>query len=124
MEHKEDLLQKNCVKWFKLQYPNILIHHSPNGGKRTQKVNKYGQKYSPEAAKFKAMGTLAGFPDIFVPKPIGIYHGLFIELKTGKNYLTENQKTVMEKLIDNGYFVKPCYTFDDFKLTVERYFNL
>ncbi len=56
MRGQEDRLQIACVRWFRIQYPEHLIHHSPNGGKRN----------AIEAKKFKDMGVVAGFPDLFI----------------------------------------------------------
>ena len=49
----------------------IVHHHSPNGGARDWR----------EGAKFKRMGTSAGFPDFVIPYARKGYHGLYIELK-------------------------------------------
>lgn len=54
-KHEEEALQMACVQWFKLQYPHVIIHHSPNGGKRAVKVNAKGEKYCPEGLRFKKM---------------------------------------------------------------------
>lgn len=53
----EDTEQIYFVQWFRRQYPKVLIFHIPNGGKRGK----------TEAARFKAMGVVAGVPDLFVP---------------------------------------------------------
>ena len=101
----------DCVSWFKLQFPNILIHHSPNGGFRNAR----------EAARFKKMGTLSGFPDIFIGYANSKFHGLFIEMKAYSNKLTKNQKDVFEYLLQQGYFCEVCYCLDDFIGAVNNY---
>jgi len=111
MKHLEDNLQTGCVLWFKSQYPNILIHHSPNGGYRNAR----------EAARFKQMGTQSGFPDLFIAAAKKGYNGLYIELKTGKNKPTDKQLSVMQKLENEGYKCVVCYCFDEFKITVNEY---
>ncbi|MCL1936854.1 MAG: VRR-NUC domain-containing protein [Candidatus Azobacteroides sp.] len=112
-KHPEDSLQTACVKWFRLQYPNHLIHHSPNGGYRNIR----------EAARFKEMGTISGFPDLFIPVESKEYNGLFVELKCGKNKPTNNQLTVMDRLRKEGYLCVVCYCFDEFKETVNNYLS-
>lgn len=81
--HEEEDLQIACRKWFDLQWGEKtvngekigpLLHHSPNGGKRTVR----------EAARFKAMGTRAGFPDLWLGVPVGDCPYLCLELKTLK----------------------------------------
>jgi len=113
MKHVEDDLQMNCVFWFKLQYPEYLIHHSPNGGKRNAR----------EAARFKKMGTLSGFPDIIIPVARKGYHALFIELKAEKNRLTQSQMLVINQLISEGYKCEVCYSLEQFRDIVNDYFN-
>lgn len=51
-----------------------LVAHVPNGGKRTK----------AEAARFKAVGVVAGFPDLMV---IGPGKVLFMELKAPRKRL-------------------------------------
>lgn len=106
MMHKEEHLQESCVRWFDLQYPPLrpLLHHSPNGGRRDLK----------EAARFKRMGTRAGFPDIILLLPSIGGHFLAMELKYGRGVQTESQKA-MEKAIEAAggkYAVVRC--FEDF----------
>ena len=43
----------------------------PNGGKRTKVT----------ASRLKAEGVRAGVPDTFLPIPVGMFHGLWIEFK-------------------------------------------
>jgi hypothetical protein len=111
MKFAEDTLQINCVIWFKLQYPKLLIHHSPNGGKRDAR----------EAARFKTMGTVSGFPDLFIPIAKHGFHGLFIEMKAGSNKLTKNQHNVISILKESGYKCEVCYNLDEFMKVVNEY---
>lgn len=61
MNHPEHELQKSCVKWFRLQYPEYtnLLFAIPNGGKRNAR----------EAARLKAEGVTPGVPDLFLQLP-------------------------------------------------------
>lgn len=105
MRHPETDLQKACVKWFKLQYPHELINHQPNGGKRNE----------IEAAKFKEMGTVPGWPDLFIP-----CIGLFVELKSEKGRLSKNQEKVITYLKNLGYCVHIINNFDTFVEVVKK----
>lgn len=79
--HPEEDLQKQCCEWYDLQWGSRkykgkklkkALHHSPNGGRRSAR----------EGARFKAMGTRAGFPDFILIIPVGGCPYLCIELKT------------------------------------------
>lgn len=79
MKQYEADQQRKLFQWttfIRTKYPEIdLMFHIPNGGSR----NKL------EAANLKKQGVKAGVPDLFLPVGRGSYHGLFIELKYGKN---------------------------------------
>jgi len=113
MKRTEDRLQIAAIRWFKMQYPDIMIHHSPNGGYRTK----------VEGGIFKAMGTIAGFPDIFIMKPNEKYHALFIEFKSEKGIQTKWQKHFEYKSERNGYKYVICRSLDEFMDVVRNYLN-
>lgn len=82
------------------EYKHIPIFHIPNEGKRSYMT----------ARKLREQGLKRGVPDLFLPEPHGSYHGLFIEMKFGKNTLTEAQKRWCRILSANGYAVLVCWT--------------
>lgn len=90
-KHEEDDLQRACVCWFDLQYPQyrLRLHHSPNGGKRN----------AIEAAKFKQMGVRAGFPDLLLLISNKYYPFMGIELKTKTGRQSDYQKPIKRNLI-------------------------
>ena len=116
MRHIEDTLQKTCVSWFSLQCPKYakLLHHSPNGGKRN----------ATEAAKFKAMGVRAGFPDLGLYIARHGYHGLFIELKTAKGRQTDKQKYYQAMLEEQGYLYEVVRSLEEFRNIINKYMIL
>ena len=114
MRHPESELQKQCVTWFRYCFPGRIIFHVPNGGKR----NKL------EAIRLKQEGVLAGIPDLCIPEPSKDYHGAFIELKAGKNSLTDTQREQILKLKDRGYFVEVCRSLDEFIQITGQYLIL
>lgn len=75
-----------------------LIYHVPNGGQRSVAV----------AGKLKAEGVKAGVPDICLPVARGIYHGLYIELKAGRNKATAEQEWWLSALSEEGYKAILC----------------
>ena len=90
------------------QYIPLLrehIYHIPNGGRRNPQ----------EAKKLKAMGVRPGVLDLHLPLPImhrplltGESHGLYIEMKAGKNGLTDNQIKFFNQAQANGYECYEC----------------
>ena len=49
------------------------------------------------------------------------YHALFIEMKTEKGKLSDTQKIVHAQLINAGYAVKVCRSFEEFTITIKKY---
>ena len=97
------------------RYPELaLIHHIPNGGKRTK----------TEAAQFKRAGVKAGIPDIFLPAAREEYHGLYIEMKVGKNEPTEEQCKMIRKLNDQYYCTVICYSVEEAVDVIESYLSI
>lgn len=90
------------------------MFHIPNGGSR----NKL------EAANLKRQGVRAGVPDLFLPVARGDFHGLFIEMKYGKNKPTDKQKEWLVNLGGQGYAVAVCYGFNEAKRKILCYLNL
>lgn len=88
-----------------------LLHHVPNGGKRDTKT----------AVNLKREGVKAGVPDIVLPVSRGGYHGLYIELKVGKNKTSPKQKEWIENLKAEGYFAVVCYGWLEARDVIEEY---
>lgn len=113
MKNLESKLQIECVKWFRLNYPKVLIMSIPNGGHRNIVT----------ARIMKAEGVLPGVPDLFIPFPTNGYAGLFVELKWHNNKPTEAQIEVMAKLESFGYKCYVCNSFDSFVAAVQGYLH-
>lgn len=113
MRHDEEDMQTACVRWFNLQYPRYapLLHHSPNGGRRSIR----------EAARFKAMGTRAGFPDLVLLVPRLGCGALFLELKTPKGAQSASQKRYQALLEANGYKYIIIRKFEQFQKVISTY---
>jgi len=113
MNHAESRLQAACVKWFRLQYPDTLIFAIPNGGARN----------AITGAILKAEGVMAGIPDLFIAKPCGMFHGLFIEMKADKGRVKPHQMEIIRKLQNTGYAVYVCRSFEAFQEAVQEYIH-
>lgn len=88
------------------------LFHIPNGGSRNP----------IEARNLKYQGVKAGVPDLFYPVPNKKYHGLFIEMKFGKNKPTKPQKEWLEYLNSVGYLAVVCYSADEAFKVLNKYF--
>lgn len=83
-----------------LVHPELaLLVHIPNGGQRQYLT----------AAILKGQGVQAGFPDLFLPVARSGFHGLCIEMKWGKNDLSDNQKAWKLALEHQGYKHVTCW---------------
>jgi len=114
----EHLEQKNLFYWAALQearHPQLgLMFAVPNGGLRNKLVAK----------KLKAEGVKAGVPDIFLAVPRDPYHGLFIEMKFGKNKATDNQIKWLNGLQFEGYETAICYSWGEAKDIICKYLGI
>ncbi len=85
------------------------------------------RKSSPQyGALLKRMGVRAGVSDIFVAiaSPCGNYHGLWIELKAGKNKPTTSQLQFIADMINQGYCAKVCYGAEESIKVIKEYLNI
>ncbi|CEN23149.1 VRR-NUC domain-containing protein [Paraclostridium sordellii] len=118
MKRSEASEQILLIQWCELQkfkYPELgMIFHVPNGGSRNRL----------EAINLKKQGVKAGVPDLFLPKSNGKYHGLFIEMKFGKNGTTENQDKWLKNLNGQGYKAVVCNGFEEAKETITKYMSI
>lgn len=118
MKQYEADQQRKLFQWTtftRTEYPEVdLMFHIPNGGSR----NKL------EAANLKRQGVKAGVPDLFLPVSRGGYHGLFIELKYGKNKPTEKQAEWLKSLNEQGYAVAVCYGCEEASEKILKYLKL
>lgn len=108
MKHQESTLQTQCVKWFRYQYPHLVIYAVPNGGSRNVR----------EAQRLKSEGVLAGVADLTILLPQG--KSLYIEMKVKGNRQTPNQKEFQQKAEALGHKYYVCYSFEDFEKVVKQ----
>ena len=106
-KHIEESIQVACVKWFRLQYPNLVIFAVPNGGSR----NLY------EAKNMKESGTLAGVADLVIVGNGG--RVLFVEMKAGKNKQEDSQVLFQNKVEKLGHKYIICRSREQFMKEVD-----
>ncbi len=110
-KHIEDDNQKALFQWAAHIKELRWMHAIPNGGKRNAR----------EGARLKAQGAKSGVWDIFLPLPLNGVSGLYIEMKSGNNKLTENQKEFGEAMKNNGYQCNVCYSWIEAKKVISDY---
>lgn len=119
IKHTEADYQQQVVEWARWahrsgKYPNLdLLHCSLNGVKLS----------ALQATKSKQQGMLSGVPDLFLPVPMGGYHGLFIEMKSEKGRLTENQQWFLSNAESLGYKTAVCYSAKEAIDAIEAYYS-
>lgn len=110
--------QETLFQWTQYQlgrYPELgLLYHIPNGGKRDART----------ATALKRQGVKPGVPDLHLPVARGKYHGLYIELKVGKNKATALQKEWIEELTKQGYLAVVCYGWQTAAEQLIKYLEL
>jgi len=115
----EILLQQKIWIWFFNNYPEhriskntcLLVHHFNN------------PRNAIQGAGLKTCGLTKGIPDFILYVPANGYHGLFLELKEGKNTTSKEQKEVLSKLQEKGYFTAICYDFETAVDVIKNYLN-
>ena len=113
--NEEHRIQAALFKWAKYasaKQPGLkLMFAIPNGGARD----------AVTGAMLKAEGVRPGVPDIFLPQPVGQYHGLFIEMKTARGRPTPEQREWLMRLRHRGYAAVLCRGLDEAIDTISRY---
>lgn len=114
----EETEQINLFRWAEFAeniYPELkLMYHVPNEGKRSVITG----------SRLKQAGLKPGVPDIVLPVAKGEYIGLYIELKYGKNKLTENQKYWLKELRSQHHLTAVCYGWEQARELIESYLKL
>ncbi len=96
------------------KYPELkLLFHVPNGGCRS----------TATAGRMKAEGVKPGVPDLFLPVAKNGYHGLFIEMKAGRNKPTAHQAQWLEQLSVQGYLAVVCYGWEEAAKILTEYLD-
>ena len=121
MKHIESAYQTQVVEWSRWaykanpsRYPMLnMLHCSLNGVKLS----------GTQAKVAKGQGMLSGVPDLFLPVPKNGYHGLFIEMKSEKGRVTENQHWFLTNAESVGYKTAVCYSAKEAISAIEAYYS-
>lgn len=114
-EHDE---QKALMDWAALhqaRYPELaLLFAVPNGGKRDPAT----------AARLRGEGVKPGVPDLCLPVPRQGWHGLFIELKYGRNKPSEYQLDWLARLTEQGYLAVVAWGWQEAVDVIRDYLGI
>jgi hypothetical protein len=111
MTKPEYELQCKVAQWLMLEYPKILFTIAPAGFITSAGIGM----------KAKRMGYRSGTPDILIFKPSGMFHGMFLELKCGKNDVSDAQKEFLEIAQGLNYYCCVAWDFETAKLNLTSY---
>jgi len=112
LEHRAQVALVTWAAYASGAEPRLkMLFAIPNGADRGKAA----------AGKSKGEGQKAGVPDLCLPVPVGVYHGLYIELKVGAGRLSVEQKWWLERLATNGYAVCVPYGWENAKDAILRY---
>lgn len=118
MNQTEHYEQVKLFQWAKAQSSKHLqltmMFAIPNGGQRNIVT----------ATKLKAEGVKSGVPDILLAYPSIGCHGLFIEMKSPKGKVSDNQREWLSALSANEYLTAVCYSFDEAKKVICEYLEI
>ena len=119
MKHIESVHQAQVVEWSRWayktgKYPMLnMLHCSLNGVKLS----------GTQAKIAKGQGMLSGVPDLFLPVPKNGYHGLFIEMKSEKGRVTENQHWFLTNAESLSYKTVICYSAKEAISAIQAYYD-
>ena len=113
----EAIEQAKVIAWARANernYPYLwMLHCSLNGVKMTK----------AQAGRAIAQGMKKGVADLFLPVKMGIYGGLYIEMKSEKGRTSIDQSKFLKAVSDNGYAVSVCYSAGEAIKRIEDYYQ-
>lgn len=113
-EHEEQCLLFGYARQMEQYVPEFsLLFAVPNEQSGGWKTSSKGKRYNPHASSRRAEGMKGGVPDVFLPVPRGDYHGMWVEMKYGRNYLSEEQINWCAALVEQSYRVDVWYSAED-----------
>ena len=111
-EHAEQAQFVALVRNLTRTIPELRwLHSSLNGVRLT----------GAQAMRYKREGMVAGIPDLFLPFPVGQYHGLFLEMKTRRGRVSQIQDECITYLRSVGYAVAVCRGWEEAQAVLMTY---
>lgn len=108
----EQRIQADSYQWFNNSFPSLrgLLYHVPNGELRDPIT----------ASKLKAMGVVAGIPDIVFHYRTKTY---FFEFKKPGGTISDDQKKIHKQLDLHRFVVYVLDTIEEFQYLIETIVN-
>lgn len=114
MKYEESASQMAVVEYCRIKgYPYNCLYAIENEGKRT----------AQSGVRAKAMGKMAGIPDLCLPVMRSNYGALYIEMKAPKGRVSAAQVDAIAMLRKEGYRVEVCYSHTEAIATIEWYIS-
>lgn len=104
-----------------LRWASLTSHNGRKIGSLLFAIPNEGSRSPQHGARMKAQGLRSGVPDLMLAWPTDSSPGLFIEMKSKKGRISENQEKWIGRLQAAGYQVAVCYGADEAIKTIERY---
>lgn len=113
MKHEEYIMQVQVCEWSR-QNTDLPFFATFNE-----------RKCNPaEAERLRRGGRIAGVPDLIYFRSNKTHHGLYIELKFGKNKCSPAQISFHNRLVAEDYAVYVCYSSDEAILVIKNFYSL
>jgi hypothetical protein len=117
MQHKESFLQKNCVRWLRLQHKDIITIPA----NADYKFAGTDTQRAIIGKRMNELGYRRGTADLYIAKANGEFHGLFVEFKADNGRQTQEQKDFEAMVTAEGYLYVVCRSVVYFIETVNNY---
>jgi len=122
-EHTEQCVLMDWCSYNEHRYPPLKwLFAIPNGAKLPYKKTRKG-RFSREALWLKAEGLRPGVSDLMLPHASCGFHGLFIEMKYGKNKPTDTQARFIIDVRKESYAALVCYGADEAIEALKNYLD-
>jgi hypothetical protein len=118
----EKLVHYQVVQYLKLQYPDVIFRTDFAAGLKMT----IGQ-----ARQHKILQSSRAYPDLFIAKPVGNFHGLYIEIKNAEIYKKDGdlkkdehlqeQAEMLYRLRKLGYEAKFGIGFEECRSIIDKY---
>ena len=114
-EHEHQVALFRWAALYEREVPELaLLYANPLGGKRDWTTGR----------KLKREGVKKGIPDITLPVARQNHHGLYIEMKAGRNKPTASQRQWLTALNAQNYAATVCYGWQAAAIVICDYLGL